>query len=431
MIVVNRLGETYMPASFAVGWRQVGACFLLLAASGMIAPTYSIVAVPLAQEFHPTRTVLMLTMTVLSTAGALLSPFFGALMDRVSLRTLMIIGGLLLGAGYAAVSLAATFNQVLIIFGLLIAPANVLIGPVAVTVLLSRWFAKRRGRAVGIAIAGISAGSFLFPIIIQGLFNIHEWREALRLLGIIVVVWTIPAAFLVVDRPGDRGLNPDGDVKPPEMSREELAKAPFSARALLTDPAFWMIALTIAIVTSGMKGMITNLAPLAIDNGIVASTAATLISVYSACSFTAKLSFAALSDRFGPRVLMFVSLIGFAAGMGCLTQAALGYKMIALGVALIGLFGGLMVPTESYLAPRVFGQRAVGRAMGLLTGVTLCALLSTPPLFGLIFDLTGSYKGIFWTFCGLGLVALLWVPAIRLHPREPSPTEPSGAPLSV
>ena len=55
-----------MPASFAVGWRQVCAAFMLLAATGMVAPTYSIVAVPLGQEFHPTRTVLMLTMTVMS-----------------------------------------------------------------------------------------------------------------------------------------------------------------------------------------------------------------------------------------------------------------------------------------------------------------------------------------------------------------------------
>ncbi len=418
-----------MPAFFAIGWRQVCASFMLLAATGMIAATYSIVAVPLALEFHPTRTVLMLTMTVLSGAGVLLSPLLGALMDRVPLKILMSAGGLLLGAGYAGVSLATDFNHVLIIFGLLIAPANVLIGPVAVTVLLSRWFAKRRGRALGIAIAGISAGGFFFPMIIQGLFNAHEWREALRLLAVILVGWTIPAACLVVDRPTDRGLNPDGDAQPPEMVREELAKAPFSARDVLSDPAFWLIAATIAIVTSGMKGMVTNLAPLAIDNGVVATRAATLISVYAGCSFIAKLTFAALADRLGPRVLMFVSLMGFAAGMGCLTQAAAGYETIALGVALTGLLGGFMIPTESYLAPRVFGQHAVGRAMGLLTGVTLCALLSTPPLFGLIFDLTGSYKGIFWTFCGLALAALFWVPAIRLHPRELPSAEPFPTPV--
>jgi len=420
-----------MPASFAVGWRQVCAGFILLAAAGMIAATYSIVAVPLAQEFQPTRTVLMLTMTVLSGACALLSPFLGALMDRVPLKVLMIAGGLFLGAGYTGISFASNFNQVLIVFGVLIAPANVLIGPVAVTVLLSRWFARRRGRALGIAIAGISAGGFFFPMIIQGLLNANEWREALRLLAVILVALTVPAASLVVDRPSDRGLNPDGDAQPPAMTREELAKVPFSARAVLTDPAFWMIAATIAIVTSGMKGMITNLAPLAIDNGITASRAALLISVYSGCSFIAKLNFAALADRAGPRVLMFASLIGVAAGMGCLTQAALGYGAIALGVALIGLFGGLMVPTESYLAPRVFGQRAVGRAMGLLTGVTLLALLSTPPLFGLIFDLTGSYNGIFWTFCGLALAALFWLPAIRMHPRESPPAEPVPAPVLV
>lgn len=420
-----------MSASFAVGWRQVCASFMLLAAAGMIAGTYSIVAVPLAQEFQPTRTVLMLTMTVLSGVCALLSPFFGALMDRVSLRTLMIAGGLLLSAGYTGVSLATNFNQVLIIFGVLIAPANVLIGPVAVTVLLSRWFAKRRGRALGIAIAGISAGVFFFPMIIQGLLNAHEWREALRLLALILVGWTIPAACLVINRPSDRGLNPDGEAQPPEMTREELAKAPFSARAVLTDPSFWMIAATIAIVTSGMKGMITNLAPLAIDNGVTASKAALLVSVYAGCSFVAKLNFAALADRLGARVLMFASLLGVAAGMACLTQAALGYGVIALGVGIIGLFGGLMVPTESYLAPRVFGQRAVGRAMGLLTGVILLALLSSPPVFGLIFDLTGSYNGIFWTFCGLSLAALFWLPAIRMHPRESPPDEPVGASVPV
>jgi MFS family permease len=397
----------------------------------MIAATYSIIAVPLAQEFRPSRTVLMLTMTILSGTCALLSPLLGALLDRFPLKALMIVGCLFLGGGYAAVSLATDFNQVLVIFALLIAPANVLIGPVAVTVLLSRWFAARRGRALGIAMAGISAGGFCFPMIIQGLLNANEWREALRLLGLILIVWTVPAAWFVVNRPSDLGLHPDGADKPPEMTREELTKAPFSARAVLTDPAFWLIAVTIAIVTSGMKGMITNLAPLAIDNGVPASRAAFLVSVYSGCSFFAKLSFAALADRLGARVLMLASLIGMGLGMACLTQASLGYGIIALGVALIGLFGGLMVPTESYLAPRVFGQRAVGRAMGLLTGVTLCALLSTPPLFGLIFDLTGSYKGIFWTFCALAFAALFWLPAIRMHPREEPASEPVAQPVSV
>ncbi|MCB2059563.1 MAG: MFS transporter [Novosphingobium sp.] len=416
-----------MPSSFAVGWRQVAACFMLLAAAGMVASTYSLVAVPLAQEFQPSRMVLMLTMTVMAAASAVLMPVLGNLMDRFSVRILMVTGSVLLASGYVAISLATSFNQVLLIFGVLVAPANVLMGPLAATVLLSRWFERQRGRAIGFAIAGIAAGGFTFPMIIQGLLDTHQWREALQLLGLVIAVWTIPAALLVVDHPSDRGLHPDGASEPSEQAREELEKEPISARAILTDPAFWMIAVTVAIVTAGMKGMITNLAPLALDTGIEASDAAFLVSIYAGCGFLAKMFFAGLSDRMGPRALMFASLGGFAVGMVCLTQAHLGYWMIALGVAIIGLFGGMMVPTESYLAPRVFGQRAVGRAMGLLSGTILIALLSTPPLFGLIFDLTGSYRGIFWAFGGLAVAALFWLPAIRLHPRDYGPAQPLPA----
>ena len=419
---------TPMPQSFAAGWRQVGACFLLLAAAGMIAATYSIIAVPLAKEFQPSRMVLMLSMTVMSGACAVLSPLLGNLMDRFPLRRLMMVGGLMLSAGYAAISLATSFTHVLLIFGLLIAPANVLMGPVAVTVLLSRWFALKRGRAIGVAIAGISAGGFLFPIIIQALLNANEWRQALQLLSLVLLAWTIPTSLLIVDRPSDRGLNPDGAPEPPALARAELAKAPISVREVISDPAFWMIVVTVAIVTSGMKGMVTNLAPLAIDAGVKAKDAALLVSVYSASSFVAKLSFAALADRLGPRALMFTALGGFSLGMACLTQAHMGYAMIAVGVMLTGLLGGFMVPIESYLAPRVFGQRAVGRAMGLLSGTILIAMLATPPMFGLIFDVTGSYTAIFWTFCGLALLSLLWVPAIRLSPRDLDDAEASERP---
>lgn len=406
-----------MFAGFATGWRQVAICFMLLAAVGMIASTYSLVAVPLAEEFKPSRAVLMLTMTVYSGACAIMAPFLGALMDRVSLRWLMPVGGVFLGAGYAAISWATSFNQVLVIFGVLIAPANLMLGPVAATVLLTRWFALRRGRAIGIAIAGIAAGGFVFPMIIQGLLDTHQWREAFRILGLILALWTIPLTLLIIDRPSDRGLYPDGAAEPPPMTREDLAAAPVSTREIIFDPAFWMICLTVAVVTSGMKGMITNLAQFAGDAGVTATAAATLISVYAGCGFIAKIVFAALADRTGPRILMSASLGGFAIGMALLTNAAAGYAAIALGVAMIGLFGGMMVPIESYLAPRVFGVRAVGKAMGLLAGTILVALLFTPPFFGLIFDLTGSYRGVFWTFAGLAAAALIWVPMMRLTPR--------------
>jgi predicted MFS family arabinose efflux permease len=409
-------------AKFALGWRQVGACFLLLMADAFITSAYSVVAVPLGQEFHPSRMVLMLSMTVLAGVSAVLAPPLGSLMDRISVRAMMLFGTFLLAAGYAALSFVTSFTQVLVIFGAFAAPANILIGPVAATVLLSRWFVVRRGTAIGLTIAGIAMGSIVYPPILQWLLDHYEWRSAFRLFALILLICTAPAAALVINRPADRGLHPDGAKIDPSIVRVEEEAPQVSVGAILSDPAFWLAAAIFSIVLSGMAGMITNLAPVAIDQGIKPKDAALLISVYGACGFIAKMCFAAVADRLSPRTLMFISLTGFASGMACLTQAAAGYWMIALGVGLIGLFGGFMVPLQSLLVPRIFGQRVVGRAMGLISMVMLVALLTTPPLFGRIFDVTGSYTAIFITFVALALGAMvLCVPYIRLHPRQDKP----------
>ncbi|MDG2005014.1 MAG: MFS transporter [Novosphingobium sp.] len=211
--------------NFAIGWRQVASSFILLAAIAMITSSYGVIAVPLAREFQPSRMVLMLAITVVAVVSAVLAPVLGGLMDRFSLRRLMLAGTILLGSGYVALSYAATFNQVLIVFGVLIAPANVLIGPVAATVLLSRWFVKRRGRAIGIAIAGVSMGGVFFPPLIQWLLDSYEWREAMRVFAVLLMLLIVPAAALVVDNPTDKGLHPDGGVSDPEAVARQQSKA--------------------------------------------------------------------------------------------------------------------------------------------------------------------------------------------------------------
>jgi len=410
-----------MAAKFIVGWRQVASSFVLLAAIAMITSSYSVLAVPLAQEFQPSRMVLMLAITVVSVVSGVLAPVLGSLMDRFSMRQLMLLGSLLMASGYASLTYANSFAQVLVIFGVLIAPSNVLLGPVAVTVLLSRWFTKRRGTAIGIAIAGVSMGGVVFPPLIQWLLDSYQWRDAIRIFAVILLVITGPAAALVADSPADKGLFPDGGDCDPEGSGAELEAPRASMVTILSDPAFWMLGILFAIVLSGMKGVVTNLAPLAIDEGIDPVAAALLISLYSGCGFVSKLGFAATADRIGPRTLTLIGFAGFAAGMACLSQAGAGFWAIALGVSMVGMFGGLFVPLKSLLAPRIFGRRVVGRAMGLLGTVSLCASLATPPLFGLMFDLTGSYSAISLVFAVLAGVAILAVPYIRMHPREAAP----------
>lgn len=402
-------------AKFAAGWRQVAIGALLLAVVSLIASTYSVISVPFAREFQPSRMVLMLAMTILSGASALLSPLLGGLMDRVPLKLLTTIGAILLVLGYFALSFVGSMNQVLVVFGVLIAPANVLLGPVAVTVLLSRWFLRKRGAAIGIAIAGLGVGGFLFPPLVQLLLNLFDWRTAMQLLALILGALLLPAVVLIVERPESLGLHPDGD------SAEQVAARPAqptelpSRLTILANRNFWVVTLFVTIVASGLKGMVTNLVPLATDAGIGANAAALLISIYSGCAMLGKLSFVGLADRLSPRTIAALSLGGFALGNLGMGLATGPYWQFAASVATIGYLGGFMLPLQSFLLPRILGQHVVGRVGGLMSLISLIALLTTPPLFGHVHDVTHSYAAVFLAFSAIAGLAILLVPALDFH----------------
>ena len=110
----------------------------------------------------------------------------------------------------------------------------------------------------------------------------------------------------------------------------------------------------------------------------------------------------------------------------CLGEAANGYAVMIVGAALVGT-GGMMIPLQSFVTPRIFGPEVVGRASGLLSFVSLCGLLATPPLFGFVYDRTGSYSAIFFGVAAVAALAMLLVPKIRLHPRGAAPEGPLPA----
>jgi MFS family permease len=168
----------------AVAWRQVFASAMMLGVMGILVTGYGIFAVPLAQEFKPSRMLLMLAITVMSIVTAIISPFLGNLIDRVPLKRLMLLGMLSATAALVALSFTTSIYQVLIVYGLLVAPVNVLMGLIVVTVLLSRWFVDRRGRAIGMAMAGMSVVSICLPPLIQWLLDNYDWRVGLRLLAL-------------------------------------------------------------------------------------------------------------------------------------------------------------------------------------------------------------------------------------------------------
>ena len=384
------------------GWLLVGAAFLvLMVSSGAIMYSYSVVAVPLGAAFDASRMTMMLGITGMTLAGGLLSPFMGSLIDRWSLRLMMFLGAAGLALGYILLSFTTASWQVPIIYAALMMLGINLLGPLTTSTLLARWFSRRRGMALGIAAVGTSVGGFVFPPLVQWLIDS---------LGLGSLLLTLPAVWLVANRPADRGLHPDGDA-PPASSGP--LPPPLSTAALLRERNFWLVALSISLLFGVYSALLANLAPFALDAGSTPERAAFLISAIALAGIAGKLGFGAIADRVDLRAGLAASMALVIAGLVFYVVGG-SYSMLLFGSISIGLAAGGMLPVWGALLAVLFGAANYGRVMGMMNPVIMPMTLLGPPLAGLVRDATGSYSGAFLGFVVALLVGLVLLPMIRM-----------------
>ena len=397
------------------GWWQVVVAMLIQAAStAAVFTAFSVVAVAIQGEFGSSQTLIVLAITMTVLMAGIVNPFIGTALDRHSIRTLLLLGAALLVAGFFCLSVTTSTLHVVIIYGALMAPAVVLLGPIAASTLLARWFNRRRGMVMGIAASGTALGGLALPPLLQGLIGAFEWRTGLQIFSAVLFVVTVPAILLLaIDRPEERGLHPDGESTPPPETTAQRDVGHFnSTAAVLRDPNFWFIATILGLVFAGLTALMSNLLPLVLDRGITAEQGALLLSILSAGNFGGKLLFASVADRIDLRlalaaalVLVLISIFGF--------QQADSFKFFGVASLVLGLSAGGFLPLWGFLTARAFGPANVGRVMGLMTTVVTAFNLSSPLVFALVFDKTGSYNFALIGYMGLLLIALALLPRIR------------------
>lgn len=404
-----------MKKTIFAGWWQVAIGMLTqAAATGTIVTCYSVIAAPLAKEFGASRGELGLVMTLTYLIGGLINPILGAAMDRFSIRKIMLGGGAALAAGYLALSFATSMTGVFVAFGLLLSLANTALGPLSYSTLLPRWFVARRARAFGLTVAGYAIGGLFLPPLFAFMIESFGWRNVLRVFVAFVVLVLVPLiAWLVIDRPSDVGLYPDGGDRPSRVTTSAAAEPSRSTGALLKDLNFWVITICICLVLLGSAGLLSNMVPFALSRGFAAKQGALFLSCFSAGSLTSKVLYTFVGDRLNPRAGLAAGLLFFIVSSGCFLR---GYTFPVLLTAsfLFGMGVGISLPLWSYLTARVFGIANVGRVFGLMNVVTMPFLLLAPPLMGAIFDHTRSYDDGFILYICLGVAALLMVPRLRI-----------------
>lgn len=363
--------------------------------------------------FGAPRAQINLIETCLTVATNLLSPVAGILIDRWSIRHLMIIGMVAMGLGLLILSQAGTLFQVWVVWASLIPLGVLLIGAIPSAALVSRWFIRRRGLALGLTATGSSLGGFLVPPLMTWLFLEWDWRTGLQV-GACICFAVIPIFFwLLRNEPADLGLS--GEPNEASANSSKHTAETISADAgdwgipqLLRSQIFWLQMIVSGSLLAVTLGMLANLSLHAKDLGVTSQSTAVLYSIIAICSFSGKALTGYLMDRFGIQRCGYLICAFLSSGLIILLSVQ-NYSGLVAGAFVMGLGYGGVVPLWTNMPARAFGAGSVGRALGVMNPLHIPITATSAPLAGYISDTTGSYDGVFWmygTCCAVAAIGL-------------------------
>lgn len=388
--------------------------------------SFSVFLKPVMQEFHASRAAVSLGYTLAAVTAAFAGPPLGWLIDRYGTRKVILWNTLLFGAALLSARLLSASIVQFYIFSMLTGLFLNGVGPIPYSAVISRWFDRRRGLALGLMMFGIGTGAMLLPSAIQRAIAGFGWRNAYVMLGAAVLLIPLPVcAAILKDNPEDLGLEPDGAH---ERASQGVSRAGLSAREALRTSTFWVMLVAFSLVALSVQGCMVHTAAMFADRGTTAQIAALASSLIGAALMLGRVGTGYLLDRiFGPRLAAFF-FGGAAIGIGLLWLPGASFLSFA-GAFLVGLGLGAEVDIVAFLISRYFGLRCFGEIYSLVfTGYALATAFG-PLVMGAGFDRLGSYRPVLAGFFVVTVFSAVLVS--RLGPYRYSARSEGGSAQSI
>ncbi len=336
----------------------------------------------------------------------LVGPLFGFaagwIVDRFGPRRLMLSGIIMAGLGVIGLSVMNSLWH-FYAFYLLMALGYLCGGPLPNQVLTSRWFDKSRGKMMGIAYLGIGGGGMLVPQVAKWLNAQMDWRSSLVVLGLAMLVISLPFAWFVKENPPNKTT----EVKGSEP------KVPF--RPILKKRAFYLLALGSMCSIGAVAGVSQNLKLyFSLDLAYTQGEAANVLSMVLGASIIGRLLMGWLADIYPKKYVMILIYSLVTISILLLHYASVpGVIYLFAFIFGIGLGGDYMI--IPLMAAELFGLKVMGRVMGLVLMIDGIGEALGPILAGWLRDQTGSYS---LGFTSLIVLSVVGVVAVALLPKR-------------
>jgi sugar phosphate permease len=343
----------------------------------------------------------------------LLAPLIGILIDKTGVKFLVMFGTVVLSLSFYAYGNIRDINDLYLIHGvfsivLLACGLNVAV------ILVSNWFVKLRGTAIGIAVVGTSlGGAILAPLFSAWLADGMSWRDAMQLAALIPFGLFLLALFLLRNRPTDIGLKPFGFDEKAQTSSADLSQQGLTYVAAIKTRSFWAITFIAMFTFYTIMGFQANLVLHLLDLGFNLQAATAGLSVLFIPALIGKFLFGLVADKITGKGVLYANLLLMLTGLVSMLLADKSNVLIAIG--LIGFMWGGFYTLLQLNAVNNFGLKASGKLLGTITVLDALGGGLGIWITGAIYDAYGSYHNAFIIFSVLVALSLILITQVKKH----------------
>ncbi|MDO8672709.1 MAG: MFS transporter, partial [Dehalococcoidia bacterium] len=266
---------------------------------------------PMSADLGWSRAAISGVLSFGTVVEGLVAPIVGPIIDKRGGRGLMIFGAIISGGAYIALGLVQNLWDFYLLRGVVITIGIVCAGPLVISVAISNWFIRGRGKAMSMSLMGVSLGGAVLTPNATYIILTYGWRAAWMVLGVVIWIVVIPLAALYMKRrPEDIGLLPDGDAPSGDRGRAPVpcplspvpqAEVIWTRREAMRTSALWLTILAFGLSGMGGGAMGIHFFPFLTDLPISSAAAAAIFSGYAIAMTCLKPLWGFLIDKYNVR----------------------------------------------------------------------------------------------------------------------------------
>ena len=403
-------------------WIVIVSLLCMFMGIGISVYTFGVFLKPITQEFGWSRGAFSGVYFLFSLTLGIVAPLIGRLVDKYGSKWIMVSGAVGMGACLILFGLIvdSLWHAYIIYFLLGLGVAAMSGIPVAAVV--SNWFSRKRGLAMGATMTGIGLGGMSMIALSNYLLLKFGWRATYIIFGILVWLIIIPAvAFFIINKPQDVGLEPDG-IKGQE--REGKDNPDFHAKGIVKDAFrtsnFWILLAVFFLIGISTMGTLAHFMAFMTDRGISTALATAVYGLVPGLTIIGRLSFGYMSDKIDKKYVAAICYGIMTLGIFSTLLSLKSSVMLYFTVACFGFALGGVFTLQPILVSHCFGLASCGEIYGFIQIGWTFGCAAGAPIVGFLYDLAKNYYLAFLVIIATVFLASFLV--LFIKPLKPENT---------